>query len=280
MADNQPAAAEWPDYRITAKGMGANPENRIHSDEVARSLGFAGGLVGGTTVYAYMTHPLVERFGEEWLARGTAELNLYKPAYSGDLLTIRSGEIPAGEEEGGVVVKAFNEQGAELARLESRSPRELPPPHHLAETTAPQKPAGVEKPLVSWEGIVLEEPFWALPWTPDEAENREWSEGVSDELPLYQGGAGTPLHPGLVLQGANNVFKEQFLLPAWIHVSSRITFRDVLRVGQEIEVRAVPTAKYEKKRHHFVDLYVTMLVEGKPAVEVDHQAIFKVHAAA
>ena len=35
----------WRDYQVTAESGGANPENKIHTDEVARSLGFAGGLV-------------------------------------------------------------------------------------------------------------------------------------------------------------------------------------------------------------------------------------------
>ena len=36
-------------------------ENRVHDDDVARLFGFSAGLVPGVDIYAYMTHPLVER---------------------------------------------------------------------------------------------------------------------------------------------------------------------------------------------------------------------------
>ncbi len=272
----EPTGAEWPEYRVTAKGLAADPENKIHTDEVARALGFSGGLVGGTSVYAYMTHPLVERLGEAWFGSGEAELTLFKPAYSGDLLTVRVHETSGGEGQGSIVVRATNEQGLELARLETRTGATLPPPDPRAAMEAPAKPHGAEKPLVSWDGIVPGDPFWAMPWNPGEEENREWTDRVGETLPLYQGGEGAPLHPGLVLQAANNVFKENFLLPAWIHVASQIIFRDVLRVGQPLEVRAVPMEKYEKKGHQFVELYVAMLSGGNLALEVRHKAIFKV----
>ena len=50
MTTSETVGAPWPDYQVTAKGLGANPENKIHTDEVARSLGFSGGLVGSSWV--------------------------------------------------------------------------------------------------------------------------------------------------------------------------------------------------------------------------------------
>ena len=276
MTASEPTGAEWPEYRIAAKGLAADPENKIHTDEVARTLGFSGGLVGGTTIYAYMTHPLVERLGEAWFRSGRAELTLFKPAYSGDLLTVRTHQASGREEQGSIVVRAMNEQGVELARLETSLGATLPPPDPRAATEGLAKPHGAEKPLVSWDGIVLGDPFWAMPWKPGEEENREWTDRVGETLALYRGGEGAPLHPGLVLQAANDIFKENFLLPAWIHVSSQITFREVLRVGQSLEVRAVPVEKFEKKGHQFVELIVGIISRGNLALEVRHKAIFKV----
>jgi hypothetical protein len=45
-------------------------DNPIHGDEVARAFGFRGGLVPGVTVSAYLVHPAVEAWSEDWLARG------------------------------------------------------------------------------------------------------------------------------------------------------------------------------------------------------------------
>src|SRR4051794_26996314 len=47
------------------------------------STGSRGGLVPGVEVYAYMTHPVVERFGRDWLAHGAMDVRLRKPVYDG-----------------------------------------------------------------------------------------------------------------------------------------------------------------------------------------------------
>ena len=55
-----------------------------------------------------------------------------------------------------------------------------------------------------------------------------------------------------------------------------MTFRRLLWVGQEIEVRAVPVEKSRKKGHQIVSLYVLMLADGEPALEITHRAIFSI----
>src|SRR5206468_8421146 len=63
-----------------------------HDSAVARRFGFAGGLVPGVEIYAYMTHVLVERWGRAWLERGGAECRFLRPIYDGHLATV-TGEI-------------------------------------------------------------------------------------------------------------------------------------------------------------------------------------------
>ena len=93
-----------PDYRIRARNLSRYAANKIHDDEVARRHGYAAGLVAGTTVYAYMTHPLVAAWGLDWLARGSARLALLRPVYDGDEVTVetrvtaRSGTEAAAQE--------------------------------------------------------------------------------------------------------------------------------------------------------------------------------------
>ena len=42
-------------------------ENKIHGDELAKEYGFEGGLVPGVTISAYLIHPVIELWGEEWM---------------------------------------------------------------------------------------------------------------------------------------------------------------------------------------------------------------------
>ena len=57
--------------------------NRIHSDEIAQSLGFTGALVPGVTVSAYLMHPGVIAWGADFLNRSRAEVTVHKPLYDG-----------------------------------------------------------------------------------------------------------------------------------------------------------------------------------------------------
>jgi hypothetical protein len=267
MADH-PQAAELSSYQVRTHNASEQSENRMHSDEVARQFGFKGALVPGVTVFAHMTRPLVECFGEDWLGRSASEVSFAKPAYEGELLTIdtRSDAAGAGHE---LVCK--NEEGKELARMTS----------HISAAQAaidarsgvPPSPPSADRPLVTWELMEVGKPFPALDWHPSAADNRQWCDDVRDDLALYRGD-GAPLHPGFVLRQANFVLRRRFTLPAWIHTGSRIVFHDMLRVGPAYEVRAIPEEKWERKGHQFVRLYVAVRCGTTTMAEIDHTAIF------
>src|SRR4029453_19041946 len=63
-----------PEYHVKARNTSPSSENKIHDEHIARQYGFRGALVPGVTVYASLTHPLVEAFGAAWLERGTANV--------------------------------------------------------------------------------------------------------------------------------------------------------------------------------------------------------------
>jgi acyl dehydratase len=77
-------------YRVCARNTAAESENKIHDDGVAARFGFRGGLVPGVTVYGYMTVPVVERFGLEWIERGRMQVKFLQPFYEGDEVIVRA----------------------------------------------------------------------------------------------------------------------------------------------------------------------------------------------
>src|SRR5437016_4451180 len=83
-------------YRVTARNTAIASENKIHDDTVARRFGFAGGLVPGVEVYAYMTHAPVEHWGRAWLEHGSAECRFIKPIYDGQLAVVTGKVADAG----------------------------------------------------------------------------------------------------------------------------------------------------------------------------------------
>jgi hypothetical protein len=225
-----------------------------------------------------MTHPLVERFGEAWLARGVAEVSFAKPAYEGDLLSVETAATGAAE-HARLSLVCRNEEGAELARMISAAPTGAVTFPDSRSAIPPAPPTG-ERPLATWDLMQVGKAFPALAWRPRQADNLQWCADVRDDLPIYRGGDASPLHPGLVLRQANMVLRNRFTLPAWIHTGSRIAFHHVLRAGAAYEVRAIPEEKWNRNGHEFVRLYVAILGAGRVVAEAIHTAIFSPRAAA
>lgn len=259
-------------YQVRTHNASTQSENRMHSDDVARQFGFNGGLVPGVTVFAHMTQPLVARYGDAWLARGTADVRFSKPAYEGELLSIGSADASDGMH----ALTCVNEQGVELARMSASLPAASVKPD--ARGDIPPAPPLAERPTVTWDLMAINQPFPALAWSPTREENREWCADVRDALPLYRDGDAPLLHPGLILRQANFVLRKRFVIPAWIHAASRITFFAPLRAGSSYEVRAIPEEKWNHKGHEFVRLFVAVRSadhSGRTVAEIIHTAIFR-----
>ena len=259
-------------YQVRTHNASTQSENRMHSDDVARQFGFNGGLVPGVTVFAHMTQPLVARYGDAWLARGTADVRFSKPAYEGELLSIGSADASDGMH----ALTCVNEQGVELARMSAWLPAASAKPD--ARGDIPPAPPLAERPTVTWDLMAINQPFPALAWSPTREENREWCADVRDALPLYRDGDAPLLHPGLILRQANFVLRKRFVIPAWIHAASRITFFAPLRAGSGYEVRAIPEEKWNHKGHEFVRLFVAVRSadhSGRTLAEIIHTAIFR-----
>lgn len=256
-------------YQVRTHNPSTQSENRMHSDDVARQFGFKGGLVPGVTVFSHMTQPLVARYGEAWLTRGTADVSFSKPAYEGELLSIHSSDTG----EGAHLITCLNEQGVELARMSAALPATTAQTD--ARSDIPPAPPLHERPTVTWDLMETGKPFPALAWLPTREENLEWCRDSRDELALYREGAAPLLHPGFILRQANYVLRRRFVIPAWIHASSRITFFDALRVGPAYEVRAIPEEKWNHKGHEFVRLHVAVRRGQRTVAEILHTAIFR-----
>jgi hypothetical protein len=258
-----------PVYSVRTHNTHATSENRMHSDDVAARYGFKGALVPGVTVFSHMTHPLVVKYGVDWLGHGQADVTFAKPAYDDELLAIHC--LPASTPKS-YALTCVNEQCVELARMSAQL-FELPFTVDARASIAPALPR--EKQLVNWDLMEVGVPFPALTWTPTAADNLKWCADVRDELAIYRDGPAPPLHPGFILRQANLVLRNRFSLPAWIHTGSRITFHDIACCDDTYEVRAVPEEKWRSSGHEFVRLYVCMMRDAQVVTEIMHTAIFQ-----
>lgn len=251
-------------YQVVAKNYSHTHENKIHSDEIAQKYGFRGALVPGVAVYGHLTHPLVERFGEAWLSGSVSNVRFLKPAYHGDQL-----EVICSEDGAGFQVQCHHE-GTLLAEMHSSVPATLPAIENPALFDPPARDG--EREEIVWSAVVENQPFEPWHWQVTEDGNRTHADEISDELPIYR----TLAHPHWLLSIANRALTREYVMPAWIHAGSELRFRELLRVGDAVEVKAVPLEKWRRKGHEFVRLYLAYYRGGTITTEIFHTAIFKV----
>jgi hypothetical protein len=253
-------------YSVEAYNTAKASENKIHDDAIAKKFGFGGGLVPGAIVYAYMTHLPIERWGRDWLERGTAECRFAKPVYDGDRVT-----VTASETAGGLDIK-LECRGVVCATGTAALPDAPPPPPALADfRDVPQRPTRPPADPTSlavdtWLGIdpVVVTPELIAQYV---GEARETS-------PLYTRDG--LLHPVLVPHIGNFALNRNVTLGPWMHVGSKIQHFAAARLGDALTVRARVVANYEHKGHLFVDLDALIVANNTtPIVRTGHISIYR-----
>ena len=253
-------------YRVTARNTAIASENKIHDDAVARRFGFAGGLVPGVEVYAYMTHAPVEHWGRAWLEHGSAECRFIKPIYDGQPAVV-TGKVAAG----GLDVAVESEAGlCATGHAGLTACSAAPPSTDGFELAFPptSRPAADERTLAPGRRLGIA-PFRA---TAEYA--ARYLADVGETHPLY---AGARLcHPGILLRLCNWALTQNVVLGPWIHAGSKVENFAAARIGDELTVRAAVTANYERKGHRMVDLDAVILADARTLVaRIEHTAIWR-----
>jgi acyl dehydratase len=266
--------AELPRYRVRAR-MPADPvENKIHEDELARTMGFRGGLVPGVTVYAWMTHPIVEALGAAWLERGTFSVRFTKPVYFDEDVTVCASIAARAEASMTLEARLLDGHGETCATATMGLPLEPPPPAPDV-TSYPAAPLPAERPQVSRALLASRTVLGTPELLLDAPAAEAFLERVSERLPIYHE-PGALAHPGLFLDLANRALSRNVRVSPWIHVESQGRHVSVARVGERIEARARVKSLFERKGHEFVELDILLVAGGaRPVASVRHVAIYQ-----
>lgn len=259
-------------WTLTAFNNAADSENRIHADDVARDYGFRGGLVPGVTVYAYMTHPVVEALGREWLECGEADVKFLAPCYDGEEVT-----AAAIDADGGGVAINVSREGQTLARGSALVPPEGDAPA-IDLSAYPSTPMPAER-IPAESGALKASAtggsLGSLEFDFDEAKLKAYVESVRETLPIYLDEQ--IAHPGFLLSIVNFQLAGNVALGPWIHAGSKIRHFGLVRVGDAISVRGRISNVYERKGHEFLDMDVVIVVNGeRVAAKVAHTAIYRI----
>lgn len=261
----------------------AESDNTAHTRSGARAKGFRGSIVGGAVVYGQMIRPLVSCFGLPWLGQSWMEIRFKSPAYDGDRLetTIdvddgegRPEEMTSPGSGPSYRLRTRNAEGVELVEMRAGQLAALQSP----DARAALDPVEWQGKRVegTWERMVVDRPFRSYPWKLSLQQQIEYCAATGDDLALYLEGPKPPAHPGLVMAQGSRVVAHQFVMPFWIHASSRMLFRRVIRVDDPVEVRCVPIDKWRRGANDWVRFYQLYVVDGEPAIEVWKTSVIKV----
>ncbi|MDG2427484.1 MAG: MaoC/PaaZ C-terminal domain-containing protein [Acidimicrobiales bacterium] len=233
-------------WSVRAQNLPEHASNPIHTDEGGRAAGFDAAVVAGVTVYAYLTRPVVEAWGVEWLSRGTAEIRFTSPVMDNDPVDCVPEEFDGGAK---VWAMVFGKSRARLIATPSPDDRAFAtgPLHELFEQQV--------EPLVGeWENYGLR---------------------AGDDLGLY---AETGIvHPAVWPSLANSVVKRNLVEGPWIHTRSRIRHHSTAQVGAAAVVDAVLVDRFETRSGLRAVLDVRISVDGVLVASLEHEALVSLH---
>jgi acyl dehydratase len=258
---------ELPCYEVVAKNYGADHANRIHSDEGAARYGFAGALVPGVGLYAYMTRPVVDALGLEWLERGMMSAKFLKPVYDGERVQARATITNNDPIE--LSLGLINQPG-ELCAVGSAG---LPD-----SSTAPDPGAyPFREPAQLWPASIaslsIGDTLGSFEFDLNmKGDMPKFLDNVVETLSIYD----SVCHPAYWIAQANEILMRNIALGSWIHTASEVRHYAVARDGDRLSLRGRVIDLYERRGHELVVVDLRLFEEnGRPIAQIKHTAIIK-----
>jgi hypothetical protein len=260
--------AEPDDYKVRARNLAPDSDNKIHDDTVARQFGFSGALVPGVDVFAYASHPFVEAWGREFLECGRLQTRFRRPVYDGEDITVSvstpgnfggSAVVLRGESAGDGEPRAVGEGWQKASTdVDLGAFSSTPLPATRRATGPDPLPLG---PLGS-----VDEPV-------DLARHEAYLAGIDESLAIYR--EEHLAHPGALLRLVNELLVRNVALGPWIHTASDATFLAVAKLPAVLTADGVVREEFERNGHHYVQYDALVRCNGEPVMVVDHTAIYR-----
>jgi acyl dehydratase len=247
-------------YDVLARNIDPAAANPIHDDDVAQQHGFTGALVPGVELFAYCTAPFVAAWGEAWLGGGALAVRFRRPVHDGEQVTV---DVQAAGSGFDVVLRGPD--GGPRTTGVAAPPADQPPPDLARCPEAPLPDALQDEPRLG--------PFGTVSATAERAACERYLDDIAEVLPLYRERG--LVHPGLVLRLVNSALMANVVLGPWIHTASDCRLLSAVRVGQHVEVRSAVTDVFVRNGHSYVRYDALVLADGRPAAQVDHEAIWR-----
>jgi hypothetical protein len=265
------AGSALPEYRVKTSIDAADSSNLIHDDELAQRYGFRAGLVSGISVLAYMTRPLVEHAGKDWLERGSTDVRLIRPVYEGEELRVSGSVAVVKDDDVAMEYQAANSQGAVCGIGVAHIPAKAPDP----EPSLDDYPPGRTKlhRSISLESLQVGENL--TPVASEFTWNVHWQycrKSIRDLHPLYE----RTLHPGWLASRASQILSANYAINVWIDVACQTQHFHLQEEECPIETRGRVFSKFERDGDHFIVLDLAVFAPKRCLATIRYTAIFRI----
>jgi hypothetical protein len=233
-------------WSVHAKNLPEHARNPIHTDEGGKAAGFDGALVAGVTVYAYLTNPILTLWGVDWLREGSSIVEFKSPVLADDLVECVT---VLNEESINVDATVNNQIRAQCTAF--------------MEKTAPSTTPDSSSELLETEEIPLTDE-WA-----------DYGQRAGDDTKIYSN-LGV-IHPAVWPSLANYVVEKNLVNGAWVHTRSKISHHGLVNTGSIATVQSRVIKRFETRTGNRAVIDVSISVDGKKVVGVEHEAIISLN---
>ncbi|HMO53609.1 MAG TPA: MaoC/PaaZ C-terminal domain-containing protein [Tepidiformaceae bacterium] len=246
--------------------------NPIHSTEVAAQYGYRGALVGGVTVYGWLTPVILETLGERWLSDGWADVRFRRPVFPGDALTARA-ELRTGEL---AAVAMINQEGAAAIEGEAgvgHAPW-LASLHLPVRRTAEPVPGGL--PPLTLENAPVGQDLRPMPVPWSLEETRAWAAEKQRDTSARWTSDEALVHPSWLAARMTPLIHHSYHYGPAIHTRSQVQHLAPARAGQLFTVAGHFLEAYEQNGHHVAVVDGVILdAQSTEVARIRHTTIFR-----
>lgn len=265
------------EYTVEARNFADQSHNSLHREEVAQRFGYRGGLVPGVGTYAYMTAPISEALGEDWLKCGTMSAKFIKPVYDGDVITIRSKVVQLDPVR--ILISAHNEGDVMCALGEASLPDEHSDYISILNFPLHPMPLKSERLKPNKESIPNKCPLGTMEFNIDlsdpDGEHATFLNDIDEQHPLYRG-KHSHFHPAYILLKANQTLYRNLDIDPWIHIASDVRYHALPKDGEPVALRGRIAHTYAKQGHRIALSELALIGEReKFLMHLTHTTIIK-----
>lgn len=227
-------------WSTVAKNLPEHADNPVHTDDGARAAGFDAAIVAGTTVHAYLTHPVAAAWGDDWLSGGWSEVRFLAPVFDGDAVDCIPVEHIIEGRVGGTV-RATLAVSLDRPTIHPQDGEPLPPME-----------------LALADGL------------------SSYGSRAGDDLDYASAGL---THPVVWSVIGNRVTLLNCVDGPWVHVRSAISHLAPVPADATVRVESTIAARPTTRAGDRVTLDIRVSVDGNPVAVIEHESIIRLRSA-